>query len=47
MTLQDLQKIKKAMDAIQPMDQSDYFKKYYAEVIERIKAKERDSARLN
>lgn len=47
LTYDNLTAIKKAMDKIKPIDQSDYFKNYYKEVLDRLSAKEKDKRFLN
>lgn len=41
LTESNLKEIKKAMDKIKSIDQSDYFKSYYGEVVNRLKVIER------
>lgn len=47
LTYENLKAIKKAMDKIKFIDQSDYFKSYYNELINRLLAKEKDKRFLN
>jgi hypothetical protein len=47
LTHDNLNAIKKAMDKIKPIDQSDYFKNYYKEVEDRLAAIEKDKRFLN
>jgi len=47
LTHDNLKAIKKAMDKIEPIDQSDYFKSYYKEVGDRLAAIEKDKRFLN
>ena len=47
LTHDNLKAIKKAMDRIKSIDQSDYFKSYYKEVINRLSAIEKDKRFLN
>ena len=41
LTMENLLAIFQAMQKIKPIDQSEYFKKYYAEVMERLSDQER------
>lgn len=41
LTMENLLAIFHAMQKIEPIDQSEYFKKYYAEVMERLSDQER------
>lgn len=45
LTMENLTAIKKAMDMIKSNDQSDYFKKYYKEVSDRILVVKKDLMR--
>ena len=47
LTHDNLKAIKKAMDKIKPIDQSDYFKSYYKEILNRLSAIEKDKRFLN
>lgn len=47
LTLENLSKIKAAMDNIEGIDQSDNFKSYYNEILWRLEAKAKDQSRLN
>ncbi len=47
LTFENLTSIKAAMDKIAVIDQSDYFKKYYAEIISRLEAKRKDQMLMN
>ncbi len=47
LTYDKLKAIKKAMDEISPIDQSDYFKSYYREIEWRLSALEKDISRAN
>jgi hypothetical protein len=41
LTMENLLAIFQAMQKIEPIDQSEYFKKYYAEVMERLSDQDR------
>jgi hypothetical protein len=47
LTFENLKAIKLAMDKIKPIDQSDYFKKYYSEVVNRLEVKIKDQKLMN
>lgn len=47
LTYENLKAIKAAMDLISPIDQSDYFKKYYAEILHRLEVKIKDQKLMN
>lgn len=47
LTHDNLKAIKSAMDRIKPIDQSDYFKNYYQEILDRLSAIEKDKRFLN
>lgn len=47
LTYENLKAIKSAMDLIKPIDQSDNFKKYYAEITSRLEVKRKDQMRMN
>jgi hypothetical protein len=41
LTMENLLAIFKAMQKIEPIDQSEYFKQYYAEIIQRLSEQDR------
>lgn len=47
LTYENLRAIKLAMDAIKPIDQSDNFKNYYAEIVNRLEVKIKDQRLMN